>query len=72
MAFGKSNSASTPTTFTRSTDLISWTDTSASVNGTGEVMILSDTKAPPNQAFYRVRADNLDDPNQKNHTLKSL
>ncbi len=43
-------------TLERSTDLISWSDASASTNGNGNVVILSDTNAPVGKAFYRVRA----------------
>ena len=40
----------------RSTNLISWSDATASVAGSGDVMGLSDTNALANQAFYRIRA----------------
>jgi len=43
-------------TLQRSTDLISWSDASAAVAGTGDLTSLSDTNAIRNQAFYRVRA----------------
>lgn len=43
-------------TLERSTNLISWSDVSTSVNGTGDILILSDTNAPVDRAFYRVRA----------------
>lgn len=43
-------------TLQRSTDLISWSDASATVPGTGSIMTFSDTNALTSQAFYRIRA----------------
>jgi hypothetical protein len=43
-------------TLQRSTDLISWSDASASDSGTGSVLTFSDTNALSGQAFYRIRA----------------
>jgi len=43
-------------TLQRSTDLLSWSDASASVAGSGDVISLSDTNALANQAFFRIRA----------------
>ena len=40
----------------RSTDLVSWSDASASIAGTGDIMSLSDTNTVANQAFYRMHA----------------
>lgn len=44
-------------TLERSTNLVSWSAASASANGNGDVMTLSDINAPAGQAFYRVRAE---------------
>lgn len=44
-------------TLQRSTDLVSWSDASASVGGGGDGMSFSDTNALVNRAFYRVRAN---------------
>ena len=43
-------------TLQRSTDLISWSDASAPVAGSGDEMSLFDTNALANQALYRIRA----------------
>lgn len=43
-------------TLQRSTDLISWSDASASTSGSGNVMTFSDTNALSGQAFYRIHA----------------
>ncbi len=43
-------------TLERTTDLILWSNVSTA-NGTGDILILPDTNAPADKAFYRVRAD---------------
>lgn len=43
-------------TLERSTNLVSWSDASAATGGSGSALTLSDTGAPPDRAFYRVRA----------------
>lgn len=43
-------------TLQRSTDLISWSDASATTPGTGNLMTVSDTNAVGGQAFYRISA----------------
>ena len=44
-------------TLERTTDFQSWTNALPPTPGTGGTLILSDTNAPANNAFYRVRAD---------------
>jgi hypothetical protein len=41
----------------RSTNLLAWSTMPPCVNGTGNILIFSDTNAPATQAYYRVRAD---------------
>jgi len=43
-------------TLQRTTNIVAWTDVSASVSGNGTNLILSDSDAPPLGAFYRVSA----------------
>jgi hypothetical protein len=43
-------------TLQRSTDLVTWSDVTASVQGTGGAITLSDTNAVTDNAYYRVRA----------------
>lgn len=43
-------------TLQRSTNLISWSDASVTLPGTGNIMGFSDTNALTSQAFYRIRA----------------
>jgi hypothetical protein len=40
----------------RTADFQTWTEASGTVAGTGAAMILSDTNAPTDKAFYKVRA----------------
>ncbi|MGD0350048.1 MAG: hypothetical protein ABSB84_07015 [Verrucomicrobiota bacterium] len=44
-------------TLQRSTDFVSWADTSVTTNGNGTNLILQDPNAPADKAFYRVRAN---------------
>ena len=44
-------------TLQRSTNMISWSDATDSVAGTGGIVTLSDTNAVADKAFYRVRVD---------------
>jgi len=44
-------------TLQRSTDLISWANTSASGNGNGTNLMLQDSNPPADQSFYRVSAN---------------
>jgi hypothetical protein len=43
-------------TLERSMDLLSWSDASGAVPGVDSTLILQDTNAPADKAFYRVRA----------------
>jgi hypothetical protein len=43
-------------TLERSMDLLSWSDASAATPGVDSALILQDTNAPADKAFYRVRA----------------
>jgi hypothetical protein len=43
-------------TLERSTDLLSWSEASGAVPGVDSTLILQDTNAPADKAFYRVRA----------------
>ena len=44
-------------TLERSTDFVSWAGASVTTCGNGTSLILQDTNAPVDEAFYRVRAD---------------
>jgi hypothetical protein len=44
-------------TLERSTNLVSWSDVSASASGNGGVVTLTDTNPPADRAFYRVQAN---------------
>jgi len=44
-------------TLQRTTNLVSWVDISTATSGNGTNLFLSDNNPPPNNAFYRVRAD---------------
>lgn len=46
-------------TLQRTTDFQSWTNISPAKAGNGTNLFLQDTNPPPNNAFYRVRADRL-------------
>jgi len=43
-------------TLERSTDLFSWTNASSTTSGVDNLLILQDTNAPADKAYYRVRA----------------
>jgi hypothetical protein len=49
--------ADTHYTLQRSTNVTSWSDVTAAIAGNGDVLLLSDTNALADKAFYRVRAD---------------
>jgi hypothetical protein len=44
-------------TLQRTTNLVSWVDISTATSGNGTNLFLPDNNPPPNNAFYRVRAD---------------
>jgi hypothetical protein len=44
-------------TLERSTDFVSWADASITTNGNGTNLILQDTTATVDKAFYRVKAE---------------
>ena len=44
-------------TLERSTDFVSWAGASVTTCGNGTSLILQDTNAPTDKAFYRVRAE---------------
>ena len=44
-------------TLERTEDFASWTSASLSKSGSGSGMVLNDSNAPPQKAFYRVRAE---------------
>ena len=44
-------------TLEQTTDFQTWSNASASVEGTGTIMVLAATNSPPKGAYYRVRAE---------------